>query len=110
MYYNIQWAEASAIALKEVLCKYGLEKDQQALWAIGVRNVDDIPCMTAEDMRDPRLTGTVAQYVAMQEGEHAEDDEQVRADQPRDFGPQNGQEGLLPPQRVNEEAAHVGDE
>ena len=88
MSWKIQWAEASAIALKEVLCNYGLEKDQQALWAIGVRNVDDIPCMTADDMRDPRLTGTVAQYVAMQEGEYAEDDEEVRASQPGDFGPQ----------------------
>ena len=88
MSWNIQWAEASAIALKEVLCNYGLEKDQQSLWAIGVRHVDDIPCMTADDMRDPRLTGTVAQYVAMQEGEYAEDDAEVRAAQPGDFGPQ----------------------
>ena len=110
MSWNIQWAEARAIALKEVLCNYGLEKDQQALWAIGVRQVDDIPWMTAADMRDPRLTGTVTQYVAMQEGEYAEDDEQVRADQPGDFGPQNGQEGVLPPQRVNEDTAYVADQ
>ena len=88
MSWNIQWAEERAITLKEVLCKYGLEKDQQALWAIGVSHVDDIPWMSADAMRDPRLTGILAQYVAMQEGESAEDDPEVRTAQSGDFGPQ----------------------
>jgi hypothetical protein len=39
-------------------------------------------------MRDPRLTGTVEQYLAMQEGEYAEDDEEVRACPPGNFGQQ----------------------
>ncbi len=73
--------------LREVLVKYGLEQDQQALWAVGVRHVDDIPWMSEEMMRDARLTGSFEQYVAMQEGEFAEDGAQVRADQPGDFGP-----------------------
>ncbi len=71
MYGSIELAENAAMELKEVLCKYGLEKDQQALWAVGVREVDHIPWMSEVEMRDARLTGTFEQYVAMQEGEHA---------------------------------------
>jgi hypothetical protein len=59
--------------VKEVLCKYGLEKDQQALYALGVHSVSDIPWITADDLLDPRLKGTPAQYLAMQEGEYVED-------------------------------------
>ncbi len=84
---SIELAENAAKDLKEVLCQYGLEKDQQALWAVGVRHVDDIPWMSEAQMRDARLTGSFEQYVAMQEGEFAEDGEEVRADQPGDFGP-----------------------
>ena len=76
------------MALKEVLCKYGLEKDQQALWSIGVRKVEDIAWMSEVEMRDARLTGSFEQYVAMREGEFAEDDEEVWAAQTGDFGPQ----------------------
>jgi hypothetical protein len=39
-------------------------------------------------MRDPWLTGIETQYAAIQEGEYAEDDTEVRAAQPGDFGPQ----------------------
>ena len=74
--------------MKEVLSKYGLGKDQQALYAIGVHSVRDIPWINADDLCDPRLKGTQAQYVAMQEGESAEDDAEVRAAQSGDFGPQ----------------------
>jgi hypothetical protein len=82
------WAEERALALKEVLCGYGLEQDQNVLYALGVEQVSDIPWMSAMDMRDPRLKGTAAQYLAMQQGEYAEDDADVRACQPGDFGPQ----------------------
>ena len=85
---SIELAESRAKELNEVLCKYGLEKDQKALWAVGVRNVDDIAWMSEAEMRDARLTGSFEQYVAMQEGEYAEDDEEVRAAQPGDFGAQ----------------------
>ena len=85
---STELAENAAKELKEVLCKYGLEKDQKALWAVGVRNVDDIAWMSEVEMRDARLTGSFEQYVAMQEGEYAEDDEEVRAAQPGDFGAQ----------------------
>ena len=85
---SIELAERRAMELKEVLVQYGLEKDQQALWAVGVRKVDDIPWMTEAQMRDGRLTGSFEEYVAMQEGEFAEDDEGVREAQPGDFGPQ----------------------
>lgn len=71
MYNSIELAENAAMELKEVLRKYGLEKDQQALWALGVRHVDDIAWMSEAEMRDGRLTGRFEQYVAMQEGEHA---------------------------------------
>ena len=84
----MEWAENASMALKEVLCKYVLEKDQQALWAVGVRQVDDIAWMSENEMRDTRLTGSFEQYVAMQEGEYAEDDEGVCEAQPSDFGPQ----------------------
>jgi hypothetical protein len=87
-FWSIEWAENTAKDLKEVLCQYGLEKDQQALWAVGVRKVDDIAWMSEAQMRDARLTGSFEQYVAMQEGEFAEDDEGVREAQPSDFGPQ----------------------
>jgi hypothetical protein len=30
-------AENAAKDLKEVLCQYGLEKDQQALWSVGAK-------------------------------------------------------------------------
>ncbi len=82
----MEWTENAAKELKEVLCKYGLEKDQQTLWVVGVRKVDDIVWMSSEQMRDARLTGRFEQYVAMQAGEYAEDGEEVRADQPGDFG------------------------
>ena len=39
---SIELAERRAKELKEVLCKYGLEKDQEAMWSVGVRNVDDV--------------------------------------------------------------------
>ena len=84
---STELAENAAKDLKEVLRQYGLEKDQQALWAVGVRQVDDIPWMSEAEMRDARLTGSFEQYVAMQEGEFAEDDEGVREAQPGDFGP-----------------------
>jgi hypothetical protein len=83
----MEWKEQMrAIALKEVLCKYGLEKDQEVLRVMGVADVEDIAWMSAEEMMDARLTGSFEQYVAMQEGEFAEDGEEVRADQPGDFG------------------------
>jgi hypothetical protein len=69
--WSIEWAETRAQVLKEVLCKYGLEQDEQALWALGVRDVDDIAWMSEAEMRDGRLTGRFEQYVAMQEGEYA---------------------------------------
>ena len=65
--WTIEWEEERALDVKEVLCKYGLEKDQQALYALGVHCVSDIPWITTDVMRDPRLTGTVEQYLAMQE-------------------------------------------
>lgn len=46
---NIACAEESAAALKEVMCKYGLQVDQQVLWELGVRGVDDIAWMSAEE-------------------------------------------------------------
>jgi hypothetical protein len=84
-YDRIEWIEQRAVAVKEVLSKYGLEMDQQALYALGVHSVDDIPWLNATDLLDPQLKGTPAQYKAMQEGEYAQDDEQVRLDQPGDF-------------------------
>jgi hypothetical protein len=85
----MEWKEQMrAIALKEVLCKYGLEKDQEVLRVMGVADVGDIAWMSAEEMMDARLTGSFEQYVAMQEGEFAEVDEGVREAQPSDFGPQ----------------------
>ena len=83
---SIELAERRATELKEVLVKYGLEKDQQALWAVGVRKVDDIAWMSEAQMRDGRLSGSVEEYVAMQVGESAADGEEGRADQPGDFG------------------------
>ena len=83
---SIELAERRATELKEVLVKYGLEKDQEVLRVMGVADVGDIAWMSAEEMRDARLTGSFEQYVAMQEGEYAEDGEEVRADQPGDFG------------------------
>ena len=85
---SIELAENAAKELKEVLCKYGLEKDQEVLRVMGVTDVGDVAWMSEEEMRDGRLTGSFEQYVAMQEGEYAEDDEEVRAAQPGDFGPQ----------------------
>ena len=63
--------------LRIVLCKYSLEADLEALWAMGLRDTDDIPWMTACDMRHPTLKGSVEQYVAMQEGEFAVEEPEV---------------------------------
>ena len=63
--------------LLSVLRKYGLEPDLETLYIIGLRSPDDIPWMSAEDMRDPRLTGTFEQYVAMQAGEFAVEEPEV---------------------------------
>jgi hypothetical protein len=63
--------------LRSVLRKYGLSSDLETLYIIGLRDTDDIPWMSAEDMSDPRLTGTFEQYVAMQEGEHAVEEPEV---------------------------------
>ena len=63
--------------LRSVLRKYGLELDLETLWATSVRSTDDIPWMSAEDMKDPRLTGTFQQYVAMQSGEFAVEEPEV---------------------------------
>ena len=63
--------------LRELLCKYGLEADVEALWAMGLQYTSDIPWMSAEEMRDARLTGTFEQYVAMQEGEFAVEEPEV---------------------------------
>jgi hypothetical protein len=84
-YDRIERIEQRAADVKEVLSKYGLEMDQQALYDLGLKSVDDIPYLNATDLLDPQLKGTPAQYKAMQEGEYAQDDEQVRLDQPGDF-------------------------
>ena len=63
--------------LRALLCKYGLEADLEALWAMGFHQTSDIPWMTAEDMTDARLTGSFKQYVAMQEGEFAVEEPEV---------------------------------
>ena len=63
--------------LRVLLCKYGLEADLEALWAMGLCDTDDIPWMTACEMRDARLTGSVEQYVAMQEGEFPVEEPEV---------------------------------
>jgi hypothetical protein len=63
--------------LRAVLRKYGLEPDLETLWTTSLRDTDDIPWMSAEDMRDPRLTGTFEQYVAMQAGEFAVEEPEV---------------------------------
>ena len=70
--------------LGEVLCKYGLQADLEVLWEMGLRDVEDIPWMTGCDawmkvgeMRDKRLQGTAAQYIAMQEGEFAVEEPEV---------------------------------
>ena len=55
--------------LKDVLVKYGLGVDLDALWGMGFRT-DDIPWMSTEEMKDARLRGSFEQYVAMQEGEY----------------------------------------
>ena len=53
--------------LRSVLLKYGLELDLETLMTTSLlRSTDDIPWMSAEEMSDPRLTGTFEQYVAMQ--------------------------------------------
>ncbi len=52
-----------------MLHKYGLEFDLETLWTTSLRSPDDIPWMSSEEMRDPRLTGTFEQYVSMQERE-----------------------------------------
>jgi hypothetical protein len=58
-------------ALRAVLCKYGLEVDFSALWAMGVREGDVAwLVMTAEEMLENGLTGSAEQYVAMQQGEY----------------------------------------
>jgi hypothetical protein len=44
---------------------------------MGLRDTDDIPWMSAEDMSDPRLTDTFQQYVAMQAGEFAVEEPEV---------------------------------
>ena len=70
--------------LREVLCKYGLQADLEVVWDMGLRDVEDIPWMTFDDpwmtdgeMRDKRLRGTAAQYIAMQEGEFAVEEPEV---------------------------------
>ena len=63
--------------LRVLLCKYGLEADLEALWAMGFHQTDDIPWMSAEEMRDARLTGSFKQYVAMQEGEFPVEEPEV---------------------------------
>ena len=63
--------------LREVLVKYGLESDLEALWGMGFRT-GDIAWMSAAEMRDDaRLTGSFEQYVAMQEGEFAVEEPEV---------------------------------
>ncbi len=63
--------------LKEVLVKYGLGADLEALWGMGFR-MDDIAWMSAQEMgNDARLTGSFEQYVAMQEGEFAVEEPEV---------------------------------
>jgi hypothetical protein len=63
--------------LLSVLRKYGLEPDLETLYIIGLRDTDDIPWMSAEDMSDPRLTGTFEQYTTMQAGEFAVEEPEV---------------------------------
>ena len=63
--------------LRAVLRKYGLEPDLETLHIIGLRSPDDIPWMSAEDMSDPRLTGTFEQYTTMQAGEFAVEEPEV---------------------------------
>ena len=63
--------------LRSVLRKHGLELDLETLWATSVRSTDDIPWMSAEDMSDPRLTGTFQQYVAMQSAEFPVEEPEV---------------------------------
>ena len=63
--------------LHSVLLKYGLELDLETLWTTSLRSTDDIPWMSAEEMSDPRLTGTFQQYVAMQSGEFAVEEPEV---------------------------------
>ena len=58
-------------ALRAVLCKYGLEADLGAVWAMGVREGDVAWwVMTAEEMLENGLTGSAEQYAAMQQGEY----------------------------------------
>ncbi len=63
--------------LRSILRKYGLELDLDTLWTTSLRSPDDIPWMSAEEMSDPRLTGTFQQYVAMQSGEFAVEEPEV---------------------------------
>ena len=63
--------------LRSVLRKYGLSSDLETLCIMGLRDTDDIPWMSAEDMSDPRLTGTFQQYAAMQAGEFAVEEPEV---------------------------------
>ena len=64
--------------LRSVLLKYGLELDLETLLTTSLlRSTDDIPWMSAEEMSDPRLTGTFEQYVAMQSGEFPVEEPEV---------------------------------
>jgi hypothetical protein len=76
-HYTPSHSPARKDELRAVLRKYGLEPDLETLWTTSLRDTDDIPWMSAEDMSDPRLTGTFDQYVAMQAGEFAVEEPEV---------------------------------
>jgi hypothetical protein len=76
-HYTPSHSPARKDELRAVLRQYGLEPDLETLHIIGLRDTDDIPWMSAEDMSDPRLTGTFDQYLAMQAGEFAVEEPEV---------------------------------
>ena len=60
-------------AFKKLLSEYGLERDSNRLWLVGVYSVKNIDKLDEEDLFDYGLKGTWAQYCFMYKQETGED-------------------------------------